>query len=86
MIEEYIEGIVIGYHGFIDCREVEDVIDGGTFWACEMMYKFIDEIIRIEVTRDWFGQWRNKMRLIHGNSYDVKWHEFHAAFVRQLQK
>ncbi|WP_439090399.1 hypothetical protein [Serratia bockelmannii] len=86
MIVEFDEGFVIGYHGFINCRIVEDVINGGMFWACEIIFKDSTEEVRVEVNRNWFGEWRNKMRLQYGDYYDVKWHEFHAAFVKYAVK
>ncbi|MFO4219969.1 hypothetical protein AAHC53_23415 [Klebsiella variicola subsp. variicola] len=87
MIEEYIEGIVIGIHGFVNCRVLEDVIDGGFFMAVDMIYRDSDEVVKVVVTRDWFGKWRNEMQLRHPNQgYNVKWHEFHAALTRQIQQ
>ncbi|KHT18286.1 MULTISPECIES: hypothetical protein [Pectobacterium] len=85
MIEEIDVGFVIGKHGFINARFVEDVIDGGEFLAVDMLVAGSDEITKIVITRNWFGEWRNKMRLDLGNDYDVKWCDFHAAIKRQIE-
>ncbi|EJD6390197.1 hypothetical protein B6I74_17140 [Klebsiella variicola] len=84
MIEEYIEGIVIGYHGFVDCRIVEDVIDGGTFIAADMIDKYSSGVTKVIIKREWFGPWRNEMKLRYGNSYNVKWCDFYQAVIRQI--
>ncbi|MBG2586424.1 hypothetical protein I4544_09210 [Klebsiella michiganensis] len=85
MIEEYQEGIVIGYHGFVNCRVLEDVIDGGTFIAVDMIYKYSDDVTKVVLNRKWFGPWRNEMNLRYPDAgYNVKWHEFFEAVKRQI--
>lgn len=85
MIEEYKEGMVIGYHGFLNCRVVEDVINGGQFLACDLMYKYSDDVYTTVITRSWFGQWRNHMHLLHGEAYHITWVDFITAFHRQIE-
>lgn len=74
------DGLVWGYHGFINIRYVEDVIDGGFDMVAEVLYKFDDQVVRTLISLEWFNEFKSKMVIKHPGKYDgVNWKLFKLA-------